>query len=212
MLRWSRPLARAVRGAGDARDQRDVDTAERDRGEDQILKPRPETFGERRVALHRKPFQLQREHIGEDISDNKDRKREAEHGECHDGAVHPASRLPRRHHAERYCDNNGQDERNRHQRERRLDALRDQRGDRQAGENRGTEVAVQDVPEPSAELYQKRPVEAEALANTLDVGGACLVARNDRRRIARCDVEQTEDEQRDDRHDRNGRENAPEDI
>jgi hypothetical protein len=71
---------------------------------------------------------------------------------------------------------------------------------------------MQDVPEPGPELDQKRPVEAEALANTFDVGGARLVARDDRRRITRCDVEQTEDEQRDDRHDRNGRENAPEDI
>ena len=30
------------RGAGDARDQRDIDKAERDRGQDQVLEPRPE--------------------------------------------------------------------------------------------------------------------------------------------------------------------------
>jgi hypothetical protein len=56
------------------------------------------------------------------------------------------------------------------------------------------------------------PVEAEALANTLDVGGARLVACDHHGRIARRDVEQAEDEQRDDRHDRQGRENAPENI
>ena len=71
---------------------------------------------------------------------------------------------------------------------------------------------MQDVPEPAPELDQKRPIEAEALANPLDVGGARLVARDHRRRIARRDVEQTEDEQRDDRHHRDGRENAPQDI
>ncbi len=71
---------------------------------------------------------------------------------------------------------------------------------------------MQDTPEPGPELDQKRPVEPEALANTLNVGGTRLVARDNRRRIARRDVEQTEHEQRDDRHHRHGRENAPEDI
>ena len=71
---------------------------------------------------------------------------------------------------------------------------------------------MQDVPEPGPELDQKRPVEAEALANALDVGGARLVAGDHRRRIARRDVEQAEDEQRDDPHHGQGRENAPEDI
>ncbi len=74
------------------------------------------------------------------------------------------------------------------------------------------EIAVQDVPEPAPELDQKRPVEAEALANPLNVRRARLVAGDHRRRIARRDVEQTEDEQRDDRHHGQGRENAPEDI
>ena len=71
---------------------------------------------------------------------------------------------------------------------------------------------MQDVPDPAPELDQERPVEAEALANALDVGGARLVAGDHRGRIARRDVEQAEDEQRDDRHHRQGREDAPEDI
>ena len=199
-------------GAGNARDQRDVDAAERDGRQDQVLQPWPEAFGERRVALHRKPFEFEREHIGEDVSDHKDRKREAEHGECHDGAVDPASRLPGRDHAERHRDHDGQDEGERHQRQRRLDPLRDQGRDRQVGEDRGAEIAVQDAPEPAPELDQERPVEAEALANALNVGGARLVAGDHRRRIARRDVEQAEHEQRDDRHHRHGRQNAPEDI
>ena len=71
---------------------------------------------------------------------------------------------------------------------------------------------MQDMPEPGPELDQKRPVEAEALAYALNVGGARLVACDHRRRIARRDVEQAEDEQRDDPHHGQGRENAPEDI
>ena len=71
---------------------------------------------------------------------------------------------------------------------------------------------MQDVPEPAPELDQKRPVETEALADALDVGGARLIARDHRGRIARRDVEQAEDEQRHDRHHWHGRENAPEDI
>src|SRR6266700_4161931 len=73
-------------------------------------------------------------------------------------------------------------------------------------------IEVQDAPDPRAELDQERLVEAEALANALDVGGARLVARDHRRRIARRDVEQTEDEQRDDRHHGQGREYAPQDV
>ncbi len=71
---------------------------------------------------------------------------------------------------------------------------------------------MQDTPEPGPELDQKRPVEAEALANPLNVGGACLIAGDHRRRIARRDVEQAEDEHRDDPHDGQGRENTPQDI
>ena len=63
-----------------------------------------------------------------------------------------------------------------------------------------------------AELDQERPVEAEALADALDVGRARLVAGDHRGRIARRDVEQAEHEQRDDPHHGDGRENAPEDI
>ncbi len=68
------------------------------------------------------------------------------------------------------------------------------------------------MPDPRPELDQKRPVEAEALAYALNVGGTRLVARDHHRRIARRDVEQAEDEQRDDRHHGQGRENTPENI
>jgi hypothetical protein len=117
-----------------------------------------------------------------------------------------------RSHAERHGDKNGQDQGKRHQRERRLDTLCDQRGNRQIGKDRGAEIEVQDMPEPGPEPDQKRLVEPQTLANTLDVGGARLVARDHHRRITRRDVEQAEDEQRDDCHHWHGRKNAPQDI
>ena len=71
---------------------------------------------------------------------------------------------------------------------------------------------MQDVPEPGPELDQKRPVEAEALANTFNVFGGRLVTGDHHRRIAGRDVQQTEDEQRDDAHHRQRREDSPQDI
>ena len=103
MLRW--PDALGARGADvvllqhlehgrarDAGDQRDVDEAERDRGQDQVLEPRPEAPGDRRVALHRQPVELEREDVGQQVADDEHRHREAEHGERHHGAVDPACR------------------------------------------------------------------------------------------------------------------------
>src|SRR5580704_13637138 len=58
------------------------------------------------------------------------------------------------------------------------------------------------LPEPFAEADKKWPVKTEALANALDIGRCGLVARNHRRRIARRNVEQAENEQRNDRHHR----------
>ncbi len=84
--------------------------------------------------------------------------------------------------------------------------------DRKVGEDRGAEVAMQDAPDPASELDQERTVEAEALADPLHVGRACLIARDHRRRIARRDVEQAEHEQRDDRHHGQRREDSPEDV
>ncbi len=200
------------RRAGDAGDQRDVDAAERDRGQDQVFEPRPDPFRDRRIALDRQPFELEREHVGEQVADHEHRHREAEHGERHDAAVDPGAGLPGREHTDRHGDRHRQDQRDQHQRQRRLETLRDHRGDRKVGEDRVAEIAVQDLPDPFAEADQERPVEAEALADTRDIGGARLVAGDDRRRIARRDVEQAEHEQRHHAHDRDGCRDASNDV
>ena len=120
--------------------------------------------------------------------------------------------LPRRDHAHRNGDAERQDQGQDHQRDGRLDPLRDHVGDRQVGEDRGAQIAVQDVPEPVDEAHQERPVEAERGADALDVGGRGLVAGDDRGGIARGDVEQTEDEQRHHQHDRDRGEDAADDV
>ena len=69
--------------------------------------------------------------------------------------------------------------------------------DRQVGEDRGAEIALQDVPEPVEESHQKWPVKPERGAYALDIGGCGLVAGDDGGGIARGDVEKTEDEEGD---------------
>ena len=105
-----------------------------------------------------------------------------------------------------------QAERERHQRQGRLDALRDHGRDRQVGEDRLAEIAVQDLPDPLAEADQERPVEAEARPDALHVGRRRLVARDHRGGIAGGDVEQAEHEQRHHRHHRDGRDDAAGDV
>ncbi len=46
------------RTACDAGDERNIDKAKRDGGQDQVLKPWPEPFGQGCIALHRQPGEL----------------------------------------------------------------------------------------------------------------------------------------------------------
>ena len=71
---------------------------------------------------------------------------------------------------------------------------------------------MQDLPGPFAEADEERPVEAEALADLLDVLRRGLVAGDHGGRIARRDVEQAEHEQGDDRHHGDRRQDAPDDV
>ena len=89
-----------------ARDQRYIDATERNGGQDQVLQPRPETLGDRRVTLHGEPFELERKDIGQDISDHKDRQREGGNGKGHDDAVDQTPCFPGRDHAKRHLGNN----------------------------------------------------------------------------------------------------------
>ena len=196
---------------GDARDQRDIDRAERDRRQDQVLEPGPDPLGDRRVALHRHPVELEREDVGEQVADHEDRDREAEDRETDNGAVDPGSGLPGCDHAERHGDHHREDQRQHHQRQGRLDPQGDQLRNRQRGEDRGAEIALQHPEEPFAEADQIGAVEPEALADALDIGGRGLVAGDDGRRVARRDIEEREDEQRHESHDGDRRDDTSDD-
>ncbi len=72
----------------------------------------------------------------------------------------------------------------------RLDALGDELGHRQAGEDGGAEVETGDLPDPFAEADEEGAVEAERAADLLHVLRRRLVAGDHRRRVAGSDVEQ----------------------
>ena len=200
------------RGAGDAGDQRDIHPAQRDRRQHQVVEPRSETAGDWRVALHREPFELQREHIRQHVAHDEHGDREPEHGENHDDPVDPGAVVPGRQHAhwDRYAD--GQDQCQNHQRDRRLQPLPNHAGDRQVGEDRHAEVTAHHVPGPFAEADQERAVEAQPGADTFHVRRRRLVAGDDGGRVSRCEIQQAEHEQRHDRHDRDRREHPPDEV
>ena len=218
---------------GDARDQGDVDAAQGDGGQDQIVQPWTDAARERGVALDgehgaRHPVggplsehaahqvgnaqPIEREYVGHQVADHEHRDREAEDGEYHDEPVDPGAVLPGGEDAHGDGEPDGDDQRQDHQRDGRLETLLDHRGDRQVGEDRGAEVAPEYVPEPFEEANEERAVEPEANADPLDVGGARLVAGDDGGRVAGGEVEKAEHEQGHDRHHRDGREDAAPDI
>jgi hypothetical protein len=84
--------------------------------------------------------------------------------------------------------------------------------DRKPREDRGAEIAVQQRPRPRAEAHEERIVEPQVRPDLGDVVVGRGVTRDDRSGIAGREVEQREDDERDHRHDDEGREQATEDI
>ena len=152
------------------------------------------------------------EDVGQEIADDEDGDGEAEDGEDHDDAVDPGAVFPGGEHAHGNGDADGEDQGQDHERDGGFEALTDHGGDRQIGEDRGAEIAVEDVPEPFAEADEEGAVEAEADADAFDVGRAGLVAGDDGGRVAGGDVEKAEDEECDDPHDGDRRDDATGDV
>ena len=153
------------------------------------------------VALHRQPFEADRKQTDQQIGQHEHRHRKCEHRETHHEPVSPGAGLRGGYYSDRHRDQHRDDERQQSQRHSRLHALSDQRGHRQIGENRRAEVAVQQPPDPAAELHQERLVQTELRADALDVVGGRNVTGDNRGRIARRQEQQREHEQRDHRHD-----------
>ena len=173
---------------------------------------RPDAAADRDKALHRQQVGRDREHIDQEIGQHKNRHGKPEHSEDHDHPVDPRAGLPRCHHPHRDRHEDGDDQGRDRQGYCRLDPLRDQLGDRQVGEDRDAEIAVQQTPHPGHELYVKRLVEPEFRADPDNVVQCRGVPGDDDRRVARAQMQQREDEQRHHRHDRDRRQNAPHDI
>ncbi len=71
---------------------------------------------------------------------------------------------------------------------------------------------MQQMPDPGRELDVERLIEAERAMDAGDVGRCRRIAGDDRRRIAGAQMQQQKDEQRHHRHDRDGGEDASDDI
>ena len=71
-----------------------------------------------------------------------------------------------------------------------LDALADQRGDRQTGKDRGAQIAVQQAPGPTAKAHHEGLIEPQLGADAGNVGLGGDVAGDHRGGVARAEVEQ----------------------
>jgi hypothetical protein len=80
------------------------------------------------------------------------------------------------------------------------------------GEDRGAEIAGEDAAEPADELDRQRLVEAEHLAQPVDVVGGREVAGDQRRGVPRREVDQEEDDHRHHRHHRQRGGEPPEHV
>ena len=166
------------------------------------------------IALHRQQLELEREDEDQHVADHEDRHREAGDRDDHHQPVDPAARRATR---------------------------RARRAARRAstastmvtsvsatvGSIRWAIISAtgrlvkiemprspcEDVPQPTMPKRAARTaIEPELRADALDVGVRRLIAGDDRRGIAGRQIEQREDEQRDERHHRDRREMAADDV
>ena len=167
-----------------------------ERGQDHALEELPEIDADADVALDRQPAELDGEDVDQAIADDEARHREAHHREGHDDAVEQRALAVGGHHAHRHGDADGEDQGAGGERQGGLDALGDQLGHGLLEEEALAEIALQDVADPDGELRPDRLVEAELLADVVDLVGGGIVAGDHRRRIARREPQHEEDEHR----------------
>ncbi len=200
------------RGAGHARDQRDINKGQRQRRQHQPLEERPEAGRYAPEALHRQPAQLDGEDLDQDVTDHEHRHRETQHGKRHHEAVDPGALLPGGQHAERHGNHDGQDDGGKRERDRRLDALADHLQDRHVRDQGDAEIAMQQLVDPGDELDVERLVEAERSTDALELRRRRVVAGDDGGGIPRCQPQQQEDEQRHHAHHGDGGQHAAKQV
>jgi hypothetical protein len=118
----------------------------------------------------------------------------------------------RRHHAERHRQAHRDQHREEGQRQRGLNPLADQRGDRLLEEEAFAEITRQHPARPDEELLHHRLVEAELAADLRHLFGVGVVAGDDRGRVRRCQAQHQEDKDRNDQQHGNGAEQPPQEI
>ena len=192
------------------RDEGHEDQRQRQRGQGEVPEEGDEAGAERRVALHGQETEPHREQIDEEEAQPEHRHGEAGDGQAHDDPVHPGALPPGGEHAEGNRRDDSQQHGQDREGHRRLQSLLDEGGHGQPGEDRGSQVATQELPQPDADLHEERAVQAERGPDTGDVLRGRVVARDDRGGIAGREAEQGEDEQGHDAHDGDGREEPAE--
>ena len=198
--------------ACDARDERRLHDAQRERGQRERAQ-RAEPAGlERHVAGHGKPAQPHREDQDQQQAEEKVRDRDADERARHQRLVGRPIVVTRRHHAGRHAERDGDQGRVEGQQDRRLGAIHDRLQHRTAQEDRLAEVAPRQPPVPAEELDVKGRVEAQLALDARDVVRARVGAGDDRGRIAGGEVDQHEGDGGDDEDDGNERQQAPRDV
>ena len=175
-------------GAGHAGNQRHVHHAEGEAGQHEMPQAGPQALAQADVPLHRQDLELQRKAEDEKKPQPENRQGETQDGKNHDRAVNPGTRLPRRHHTHRHCQQHGKQHGTDGERQRRLQALADQLGDRQVGENRRAEVAAHHLPQPDGQLLVQRRVQPQLVTDAFNVFRRGVVPGNDRSRVAGAEV------------------------
>lgn len=130
-------------GARHAREQRDINDGQRERGQDERAQPWFETICDAAVALNRQPLQLDREDVDQRVADDEGGHGKAHDRKAHDDAVEQAASAHGREYTERHRDGDRDDQREGGERERRLDAIGDQAGHALLEEEALAEIAVQ---------------------------------------------------------------------
>ena len=178
----------------------------------EVVGPGANALAQGLVALDGKHVQGHGQPIDQEVGNHKDRQREAEHGQRHDGMIDPGIGAPGRDHADRYGEQDHHDGGGDGERNRRLHALGQKPRDRLVGKDRNAEVAAQQATEPDRELLIERPIETELAANVGNLLRRGMVAGDQPGRVAGTEMENGEHHDRHDAEHRQGGQDPPCDI
>ena len=163
-------------------------------------------------ARGREPVELGAEDPLERQPEDEDRDADAEEREDRDGAVGRALDVPAREAPKRDPEADGEEEGEQGQ----LDGARKPRQevgcDRGPGDDARAEVTAEQLAEIEEVLLVQRLVEAEGLPDSGNRLGGRVLAEDGPRRVARQEVDEREQDDRQPEQDRDGRDESPDDV